>query len=165
MLIGDLVRALGAQRLSFASILGGEIISGVSSTSIDTSQSKIYTNWFRGTTADGPGLISFITGLDISMNRIFFMAAQAAVPFFHAIGIWYWSFWLDSFFSAFAFVLNILYLFFETRFPAESPYRSQDALLCSRTPPLHQHPPPARFLLASRHPTDPRVWRRLFVHV
>lgn len=44
MLIGDLVRALGAQRLSFASILGGEIISGVSSTSIDTSQSKIYTN-------------------------------------------------------------------------------------------------------------------------
>lgn len=53
------------------------------------------------------------------MNRIFsLMAAQPAVPLFHTTGTWYWSFWLGAIFSAFAFVLNIIYLFLETRLPA-----------------------------------------------
>lgn len=120
MFIGDIVRAIGAQRSSFAIILGGEIISGVGSTSINTCQSKLYAHWFRGTAAGGPGIIGFITGLDISMNRIFsLMAAQTAVPLFHATGTWYWSFWLGAIFSAFALVLNIVYLFLEKRLPAE----------------------------------------------
>lgn len=120
MLVGDIVRAVGAQRGSFAIILGGEIISGVGSTSINTCQSKLYSHWFRGTPEGGPGLIGFISGLDISMNRIFgLIAAQTAIPLFDATGEWYWAFWLGAIFSALAFVLNIIYVILERHLPKE----------------------------------------------
>ena len=47
ILIGTIVRAVGGQRKSFATILAGQIIFGFGSTTIETSQSKLYTHWCR----------------------------------------------------------------------------------------------------------------------
>lgn len=118
--VGAVVAAVGAERGSFGIILAGQIITGVGSNSINTCQNKIYAHWFRGTAAGGPGIIGFVAGIDISMNRIFaLMASQSAVPLYHKSGKWYMAFWVSVIFCAFSVLLSIAYVILEARLPRE----------------------------------------------
>lgn len=118
--VGAVLTAVGTERGSFGIILGGQIIAGIGSNSINTCQNKIYAHWFRGTAAGGPGLIGFVAGIDIAMNRIFaLMASQSAVPLYHASGKWYMAFWVSVIFSGFSVLLSIIYVILEARLPRE----------------------------------------------
>ncbi|GAC72950.1 hypothetical protein PANT_7c00352 [Moesziomyces antarcticus T-34] len=101
ILVGSIVRAVGGHRSSFATILAGQIIFGFGSTTIETSQSKLYTHWCRGNqliedesesqdaqaepkpetdskksskwynSFSSAGWLGFVYGLDIAMGRVF----------------------------------------------------------------------------------------------
>ena len=112
--VGNIVRAVGAQRGAFEIILAGQIFAGVGSISLNICQNKVYTHWFKGTAARGPGIIGFITGLDYTMNRTFsIIALESAVPIYHASGKWYLAFWVSAIFGGTCLILNIIYVFLE----------------------------------------------------
>ena len=114
--VGNIVRAVGAQRGAFGVILAGQILSGVGSISLNIFQNKVYTHWLKGTAARGPGIIGFVTGIDYSMNRVFsLIAIESAVPIYRASGKWYFAFWVAAIFGGMCLVLNIIYVLLELR--------------------------------------------------
>ncbi|KAJ1033775.1 hypothetical protein NDA13_001755 [Ustilago tritici] len=139
ILIGTIVRAVGGQRKSFATILAGQIIFGFGSTTIETSQSKLYTHWCRDSprktleegsreevqkprkwyrTLSSAGWLGFVYGLDIAMGRVFnVMGKMSSVPVAEATGKWYWSFWLSAILCAVTLCLNASYVLFERALP------------------------------------------------
>ncbi|TKY85289.1 hypothetical protein EX895_006369 [Sporisorium graminicola] len=146
VLIGVIVRAVGGQRRSFATILAGQIIFGFGSTTIETSQSKLYTHWCRDSTSlsaapkqgqDGEdkvrkrkwnrgaalssaGWLGFVYGLDIAMGRVFnIMGSMSSVPVAESTGKWYWSFWLSAILCAVTLGLNLAYVVYERALPQQ----------------------------------------------
>lgn len=142
ILLGAVVRAIGGQRRSFATILAGQIIFGFGSTTIETSQSKLYTHWCRDglspvkKTAEeekekeaparskrfaalsSAGWIGFVYGLDIAMGRVFnVMGKMSSVPVAESTGKWYWSFWLSAILCAVTLGLNVAYVIYERSLP------------------------------------------------
>ena len=116
--VGCLLVAIGAQRGDFNIITGGDILQGIGNTTINTCQLKLYAHWFRGTVGGGPGIIGFVTGLDIAFNRIFgLLATVTPIPLFESTGKWYWAFWLGTIFSGFAWVLNVVYVCYDRMLP------------------------------------------------
>ncbi|GAC93927.1 hypothetical protein PHSY_001495 [Pseudozyma hubeiensis SY62] len=140
--IGTIIRAVGGQRRSFGTILAGQIIFGLGSTTIETSQSKLYTHWCRDGTAVGQGhlddteakraeksnkwhgalssagWLGFVYGLDIAMGRVFnVMGKMSSVPVAEATGKWYWSFWLSAILCGITLILNAAYVAFERTLP------------------------------------------------
>lgn len=141
ILLGAIIRAVGGQRRSFATILAGQIIFGFGSTTIETSQSKLYTHWCRGSphksaddspnqeqhakmgrgryaTLSSAGWLGFVYGLDIAMGRVFnVMGKMSSVPVAEATGRWYWSFWLSAILCAVTLALNAAYVVYERSLP------------------------------------------------
>lgn len=142
ILVGTIVRAVGGQRKSFGTLLAGQIIFGFGSTTIETSQSKLYTHWCRGkpltaTTQDdteiaaqgqkdkkwyenfsSAGWLGLVYGLDIAMGRVFnVMGKTSAVPVAESTGKWYWSFWLSAILCAVTLALNCAYVIYERSLP------------------------------------------------
>ncbi|KAJ9115453.1 hypothetical protein QFC22_005211 [Naganishia vaughanmartiniae] len=121
ILLGAIVRAIGGQRSSFPIILGGQILFGIGSTTIETAQSKLYTHWYRGTAKGGRGWIGFIYGLDIAMGRVFNLSGNlSAIPITNSTGKWYWAFWIGAILCAVTFAINIVYVFVEKSLPKEA---------------------------------------------
>ncbi|CBQ70228.1 conserved hypothetical protein [Sporisorium reilianum SRZ2] len=146
ILIGVIVRAVGGQRRSFATILAGQIIFGFGSTTIETSQSKLYTHWCRDSTSlsspaaqgekeaqeevpkkkwsraalSSAGWLGFVYGLDIAMGRVFnIMGSMSSVPVAKSTGKWYWSFWLSAILCAVTLGLNLAYVVYERALPQQ----------------------------------------------
>lgn len=148
ILVGAIVRAVGGQHRSFATILAGQIIFGFGSTSIETSQSKLYTHWCRGETSmvgtdrsekqvatedgQGPklkkwysnlssvGWLGFVYGLDIAIGRVFnVMGKLSSIPVAEATGKWYWSFWLSAILCAVTLAINAAYVIYERSLPKQ----------------------------------------------
>ncbi|KAJ9094957.1 hypothetical protein QFC21_005749 [Naganishia friedmannii] len=121
ILLGAVVRAIGGQRSSFPIILGGQILFGIGSTTIETAQSKLYTHWYRGTAKGGRGWIGFIYGLDIAMGRVFNLSGNlSAIPITNSTGKWYWAFWVGAILCAVTLAINIVYVFVERSLPKEA---------------------------------------------
>ncbi|SPO22893.1 uncharacterized protein UTRI_01571 [Ustilago trichophora] len=148
ILIGTIIRAVGGQRRSFATILAGQIIFGFGSTTIETSQSKLYTHWCRGNpykaqengsgqgekkleeaekkpnkwygTLTSAGWLGFVYGSDIAMGRVFnVMGKMSSIPVAESTGKWYWSFWLSAILCAVTLGLNAIYVFYERSLPKQ----------------------------------------------
>ncbi|KAJ9092414.1 hypothetical protein QFC20_007369 [Naganishia adeliensis] len=121
ILLGAVVRAIGGQRASFPIILGGQILFGIGSTTIETAQSKLYTHWYRGTAKGGRGWIGFVYGLDIAMGRVFNLSGNlSAIPITQSTGKWYWAFWVGAILCAVTLGINIAYVFIERSLPKEA---------------------------------------------
>ncbi|SNX82200.1 uncharacterized protein MEPE_00906 [Melanopsichium pennsylvanicum] len=145
ILIGTIIRAVGGQRRSFGTILAGQIIFGFGSTTIETSQSKLYTHWCRSSPANADseekvhraergkgkpqrwystlssaGWLGFIYGSDIAMGRVFnVMGKMSSIPVAEATGKWYWSFWLSAVLCAVSLSLNAVYVVYERLLPKQ----------------------------------------------
>lgn len=148
ILIGTIIRAVGGQRRSFATILAGQIIFGFGSTTIETSQSKLYTHWCRGSpykaqedgseqgekkleeaekkpnkwygTLSSAGWLGFVYGSDIAMGRVFnVMGKMSSIPVAESTGKWYWSFWLSAILCAVTLGLNAIYVIYERSLPKQ----------------------------------------------
>ncbi|KIS70912.1 uncharacterized protein UMAG_00840 [Mycosarcoma maydis] len=142
ILIGTIIRAVGGQRGSFGTILAGQIIFGLGSTTIETSQSKLYTHWCRDGSAvnkdddssveankerksskwyaafSSAGWLGFVYGLDIAMGRVFnVMGKMSSVPIAESTGKWYWSFWVSAILCAVTLGLNAMYVIYERSLP------------------------------------------------
>ncbi|GHJ90284.1 hypothetical protein NliqN6_6686 [Naganishia liquefaciens] len=121
ILLGAVVRAIGGQKASFPIILGGQILFGIGSTTIETAQSKLYTHWYRGTAKGGRGWIGFVYGLDIAMGRVFNLSGNlSAIPITQSTGKWYFAFWVGAILCAVTLGLNIAYVLIERSLPKEA---------------------------------------------
>ncbi|PWZ00851.1 LOW QUALITY PROTEIN: MFS general substrate transporter [Testicularia cyperi] len=118
ILLGTVLRAIGGTVGSFSLILGGQIIFGLGSTTIETAQSKLYTHWARGSVDGGAGWMGFIYGLDIAMGRVFnLMGRLSSIPIGESTGKWYWSFWVSAILCAVTLLLNVAYVILERSLP------------------------------------------------
>lgn len=119
IVVGSLVLSLGASRGDFSMINGGEILLGVGNITIHMCQLKLYAHWFRGSALGGPGRLSFVTGLDVAIGRVFgLIGSLVPVPVYESTNKWYWGFWIGLIFSAFAWVLSMVYLIYERTLPS-----------------------------------------------
>ncbi|EST10225.1 Major facilitator superfamily [Kalmanozyma brasiliensis GHG001] len=138
ILLGTIVRAIGGHRESFPTILAGQIIFGLGSTTIETSQSKLYTHWCRDGTSltldaedkeqapksrrfaalSSAGWLGFVYGLDIAMGRVFnVMGKMSSIPVAESTGKWYWTFWLSAILCAVTLGFNTVYVIYERSLP------------------------------------------------
>jgi MFS family permease len=66
--VGACLSALGASLSSFGLVVGGQILFGFGSTSIEINQNKWYAHYSKGV-AGTPGFLGLISGLDIGLGR------------------------------------------------------------------------------------------------
>lgn len=119
IVMGNLILLLGASKGHFSMINGGEILLGIGNITIHMCQLKLYAHWFRGSAVNGPGWVSFVTGLDIAVGRVFgLIGTLVPVPIAESMKKWYGGFYLGLIFSALAWVLSIVYLVYERTLPS-----------------------------------------------
>nr|AOR51678.1 MFS general substrate transporter [Phaffia rhodozyma] len=117
--IGAILGGVGASTKSYGLIVGGQIIMGFGSTTIETAQSKLYTHWFRGTAKGSVGVLALVYGLDIGIGRVYNVVGKAtAVPIQISTGSWTWSFWVPAILCGVTVFINAAYVVFERRLPA-----------------------------------------------
>lgn len=105
---------------SYPLIVVGEVVFGVGSTQIETSQSKLYAHYFKGA-AGTTGYIGFVSGLDIGLGRVFNVVSKlASVPIAERTGNFAWSFWVPLIICAFTLLLNIVYVLFARTLPVQN---------------------------------------------
>ncbi|PKI85607.1 hypothetical protein MVES_000001, partial [Malassezia vespertilionis] len=115
---GYTVRAFGGQHGSFPLLLAGEIIAGMGFVTLTNCKLKLYTFWFRGTRDAGPGMISFILGADLAMDRVYnTIGRQASVLLKNWTGKWYAALWVGAMLCVVSCGVNIVYVLLECALP------------------------------------------------
>ncbi|KAK7040120.1 hypothetical protein VNI00_009925 [Paramarasmius palmivorus] len=105
--LGSLIGAIGASTSSYRTLIAGEVILGLGSTTIETSQSKFYTHWFYGSH------LGLVYGLDIAWGRVINVISKAtSVPIAEGTGSWTWPFWVACIMCIVTLILNIGYCLF-----------------------------------------------------
>ncbi|KAF7293068.1 MFS transporter [Mycena indigotica] len=113
VLLGTLISGIGASKASFGTLVAGNVIMGLGSSTIETCQSKLYTHWFYG------NHLGLVYGVDIAFGRVINTVAKAtSVPIAEGTHWWGWSIWISAIMSACTLLINIIYVALERRLPA-----------------------------------------------
>ncbi|KAI3604379.1 mfs transporter [Moniliophthora roreri] len=71
--LGALIAAIGTTTSNYRTLIAGEVVLGLGSTTIETSQSKLYTHWFYGSH------LGLVYGLDIAWGRAGYTSSLSQV--------------------------------------------------------------------------------------
>ncbi|GAA5901154.1 hypothetical protein JCM6882_006131 [Rhodosporidiobolus microsporus] len=114
--IGAVLTSIAASRDSYGLFLAGQIIFGFGSTSVETTQNKLYSFYCLG-----GGILGFIYGLDIGIGRVWnLMGKLTAVPIYNGLNSYAWTFWIGTILCGFTLVLVISLWLYSFTFPASS---------------------------------------------
>lgn len=92
ILLGTILAGVAASTRSYPLFLVANIITGLGSSTIETSQSKLYSFYCLG-----GGIMGFVYGLDIGIGRVYNLAGKlSAVPIMEGTGSYAWTFWVRS---------------------------------------------------------------------
>ncbi|OCF39673.1 hypothetical protein I317_06528 [Kwoniella heveanensis CBS 569] len=112
ILVGAVVTSCSANTNNYGLLIGGRIIMGFGSTVIESTQSKLYAHWFKGSN------LALVFALDIAWNRITSVISKAtAVPMSNINGWWGWAQWIPTIVCAFNMALVLFYWWFERSVP------------------------------------------------
>jgi len=112
--LGAIIAAVGASKSSFNTLVAGEVILGLGSTTIETSQSKLYTHWFYGKH------LGLVFGIDIAWGRVTNTVSRVtSVPIMNGTGSWTWSFWVACIMCGATLALTVFYYIYAARLPVE----------------------------------------------
>ncbi|GAA5985037.1 hypothetical protein JCM11641_000825 [Rhodosporidiobolus odoratus] len=111
--LGALLAGIGATVSSYGLLVAGEVIVGFGSITIETTQLKILSHWFFGTH------LGLALGANNAINRVIVVISKAtAIPIADASN-WTWVIWVPAFISFAVLLINILYVLYEMRIPAQ----------------------------------------------
>ncbi|GAA5820374.1 hypothetical protein JCM11251_005601 [Rhodosporidiobolus azoricus] len=114
--IGALLTSIAASRDSYGLFLAGQIIFGFGSTSVETTQNKLYSFYCLG-----GGILGFVYGLDIGIGRVWnLMGKLTAVPIYQGLNSYAWPFWIGTIMCGFTLALVISLWLYTFTFPASS---------------------------------------------
>ncbi|BGO94151.1 hypothetical protein NBRC10512_003768 [Rhodotorula toruloides] len=114
ILLGTILAGVAASTRSYPLFLVANIITGLGSSTIETSQSKLYSFYCLG-----GGIMGFVYGLDIGIGRVYNLAGKlSAVPIMEGTGSYAWTFWVSAILCAFTFLLTVSLALYERTFPA-----------------------------------------------
>uniref|UniRef100_A0A0W0FWP8 Lysosomal dipeptide transporter MFSD1 n=1 Tax=Moniliophthora roreri TaxID=221103 RepID=A0A0W0FWP8_MONRR len=125
--LGALIAAIGTTTSNYRTLIAGEVVLGLGSTTIETSQSKLYTHWFYGSH------LGLVYGLDIAWGRVktpglceslelialSVISKATSVPIAEGTGSWTWSFWVACIMCAATLILNVFYCLLVGRLPRD----------------------------------------------
>ncbi|WVQ75748.1 hypothetical protein IAR50_005379 [Cryptococcus sp. DSM 104548] len=112
ILIGAIIAAAAANAEHYGMLIGGLILLGFGSTVIESTQSKLYSHWFKGSS------LAFVYALDIAWNRITTLISKAtAVPMSNINGWWGWALWIPTITCGVNMALVLLYWWYERVVP------------------------------------------------
>ena len=133
-MIGAIVSAAGANTMAFSMVIGGRVLMGFGSKSLQTTsasrespdradrigmliesaQLKLYAHWFQGSH------LALVIGIDLAWSRVLSVVSRAsAVPMSRIDGWWGWGLWIPAFVTVANLVICIMYWAFERRVPKQ----------------------------------------------
>ncbi|GJN90563.1 hypothetical protein Rhopal_003575-T1 [Rhodotorula paludigena] len=112
ILIGALLTAGAASAGNYGLMLFAQIIFGFGSSTLETSQSKLYAFYTLGSSMQGA-----IFGLDIAMGRVFNLCGKlSSVPIMERANSYAMTFWVAAIFAGVSFALATSFFFYERTF-------------------------------------------------
>ncbi|WWC64309.1 uncharacterized protein I303_106919 [Kwoniella dejecticola CBS 10117] len=112
ILIGALVAAISTNVDNYGMLVSGLIIMGFGSTVIESTQSKLYAHWFKGSS------LALVFAIDIAWSRVTSVVSKAtAVPMSDIKGFWGWAIWIPAIVCAINMMLVLAYWAYERTVP------------------------------------------------
>ncbi|AAW46646.1 hypothetical protein CNBI0430 [Cryptococcus deneoformans B-3501A] len=123
VLVGAIIAAAASNAENYGMLIGGLILMGFGSTVIESTQNKLYSHWFRGTS------LGLVFAVDIAWNRITSVIAKnTAVPMSTINGWWGWALWIPAIVCAVNMAVVMLYWWYERAVPKKyRPLLGKDA--------------------------------------